>query len=264
VVPVADLDGEAAAAVDALIEAIGEVTLEKEAAIAEARAAYEALNDNAKSLVTKLTELEAAEQALAAIIRDVTVVLTAAAEVNSYDGDLTYTVSARDMVDLATVVIAIDLDETLLTAPVATPGEGWSMIAQNWVDGELYVALANMTGADGEGVLFTVTATPTGVAGTASAVLTEVTLCAYQGEGETFVNAVVDQTPVTTVINTYSVFDVNRDGIVDQLDMTRAQRYFGLTLEDADWYEYADVDGSDSVDIEDLILILNNYHELFE
>ena len=64
--PEVNPDEEAAKAVDAQIEAIGEVTLEKETAITAARAAYEALSDAAKALVTKLETLTAAETELAA------------------------------------------------------------------------------------------------------------------------------------------------------------------------------------------------------
>ena len=60
-----DLDAEAAADVEALIEAIGEVTLDSEEAITVAREAYEALNENAQHKVTNLAVLEAAEEKLA-------------------------------------------------------------------------------------------------------------------------------------------------------------------------------------------------------
>ena len=55
---------QAAADVDVLINAIGTVTLESEAAIASARSAYDALTDAQKALVTKLDVLVAAEQTL--------------------------------------------------------------------------------------------------------------------------------------------------------------------------------------------------------
>lgn len=57
-------DRDAAAAVDAKIEAIGTVTLEKEGLITAARSAYEGLSDAAKEYVTKLGVLEAAEAKL--------------------------------------------------------------------------------------------------------------------------------------------------------------------------------------------------------
>ena len=56
-------DAAKAAEVDALIEAIGEVTFEDRDAIVNARAAYEALNADQKALVSKLEVLEAAEAA---------------------------------------------------------------------------------------------------------------------------------------------------------------------------------------------------------
>ena len=57
-------DRDAAAAVDAKIEAIGTVTLEKEGLITAARSAYEGLSDAAKKHVTQLGVLEAAEAKL--------------------------------------------------------------------------------------------------------------------------------------------------------------------------------------------------------
>ena len=62
-----EIDQDAADAVDRFIEAIGEVTLESKATIEEARAAYDALTDAQKALVTKLDVLEAAEAAYAAL-----------------------------------------------------------------------------------------------------------------------------------------------------------------------------------------------------
>ena len=53
----------------------------------------------------------------------------------------------------------------------------------------------------------------------------------------------------------YHPCDVNRDGVVDLLDVTRAQRYFGTDD------PTCDVDGSGTVDVADLIMIMNNYTE---
>ena len=60
----AEKDKALAESVDALIDAIGEVTLESENAIAAARTAYDALTDAQKALVTKLSVLTAAEAKL--------------------------------------------------------------------------------------------------------------------------------------------------------------------------------------------------------
>ena len=60
-----DQDKTAAAAVDAMIDAIGTVTLESKTAVTAAREAYEAMPNVQKALVTKLETLTAAEVALA-------------------------------------------------------------------------------------------------------------------------------------------------------------------------------------------------------
>ena len=60
-------DKAAAKAVDVKIKAIGKVTLESEAAIAEARSAYNALTEAQKALVKKLAVLEQAEKDLQAL-----------------------------------------------------------------------------------------------------------------------------------------------------------------------------------------------------
>ena len=51
----------------------------------------------------------------------------------------------------------------------------------------------------------------------------------------------------------YSIYDVNHDGVVDQLDLTRAQRHYGH------YDPLSDINGDGIVDISDLILIMNNY-----
>ena len=51
----------------------------------------------------------------------------------------------------------------------------------------------------------------------------------------------------------YSRYDVNRDGVVNQLDITRVQRYYG------EYDPICDVNGDGIVDINDLILVLNNF-----
>lgn len=67
--PEVDPDQEAADAVTAQIEAIGEVTKDSQAAIEAARAAYNNLTDAQKKLVTNLDKLDAAEKALADLLK---------------------------------------------------------------------------------------------------------------------------------------------------------------------------------------------------
>ena len=62
------IDRAAAAAVDSLIDAIGEVTLESKQDIETARAAFDALTEKQQSYVTKLSALTAAEAAYKALV----------------------------------------------------------------------------------------------------------------------------------------------------------------------------------------------------
>jgi len=249
-------DKKAAAEVDALIAAIGDVTLNSKAAIDEARAAYDKATDAVKALVTKLAVLEAAEAAYAELTKpvDKTVKLLVTGEesVFVHDEEVTFTVSGQNMNRLATVVMSLEMPANVEGEPVLTAAEGWSIIGRVYKDNVLTVAACNIVGANGEGDLFSVTATLSGDPGDATVTVTEATLSVYLDEGEEYVDADLTEASATTEVK-YNRFDVNKDGVVDQLDMTRAQRYFGTDFADAD------VNGDKTVDINDLILILNNY-----
>ena len=188
---------------------------------------------------------------------DVTLSLTGEEETHVYAEDIAYTVSAKDMMRLASVLIKLDLDETCVTDPVAEAAEGWYVVTQSWKDGVLRVALANNEGANGDGELMTVHTPPTGNPGEAAAAITDVQLSAYDGSKETFVNAIYGDARVVTVVN-YSRFDVNKDGVVDLLDITYSQRCYG------GYDPLADITGDGKVDIDDMILILNNFTDLFQ
>ena len=58
----------------------------------------------------------------------------------------------------------------------------------------------------------------------------------------------------------YSVYDVNRDGKVNLLDISVAQQHYAASSADADWAkaQRSDVNGDGMVAIDDLILILKN------
>ena len=86
------VDAAAAKAVDDLIDAIGEVTLESDDAIKAARAAYDALTDTQKELVKNYEELTAAEEAYtnlvdAAAAKAVDDLIDAIGEVTADSGD---------------------------------------------------------------------------------------------------------------------------------------------------------------------------------
>jgi len=249
-------DEEVAAAVDALIAA---VNVEDKATIEAARAAYDALTDEQKELVTRLAELEAAELVWKTVNTEVSLVLTGPESVRVYDEAVTYTLSGKDMVNLATFILTVDLPEELLAQPVVESADpDWYVIYQGVENGVLTISAGNNNGDFGDGEILTITLVPTGKTGDAAVSVTKAELSAFVGvEDETFVSANLDAAAVTTKVE-HNIFDVNRDGVVNILDLTRAQRYY-----DTD-NAIADFDGSGKVDIADLIMILNHYTDIFQ
>ena len=181
------------------------------------------------------------------------VTLTGPAEATVSDA-LTYTVSAEGASQLATATLEIaveNLDEL-------KPAEGWYVISQSYADGVLTAVLGNNAGVTGDADIAQVVCKPNGKPAALTVAVKKATLSSYDGEGETFVNALLTNASVTTTVD-YSVYDVNQDGTVNQLDITRAQRAYGAVPGDANWNARADVNKDGVVDINDLILILNNY-----
>jgi len=181
----------------------------------------------------------------------VTLSLTGAAEATVETEELVYTVSAADADKLATATLTFEVEGA---AEVAVEGvNGWYVAFQSAEDGVITAVLCNNEGVTGEADIANVVVTTTGKTGTVTVALTEAVLSAYNGaDNEAFVKAVLDGAEVETAV-TYSKYDVNQDGTVNQLDITRAQRFFGGEN------DLADVNDDGAVDVTDFILILNNY-----
>lgn len=182
--------------------------------------------------------------------KSVTVNLSGESDVTVDRQELSYDVSVSGAEKLATATLTFRVDG--LAEPAVQPAEGWYVVSQSYEDGILTAVIGNNAGLTGDGVIAVLSAKTTGKAGTARVELTKAELSAYLGEGEGFANVIYGVTAVETKID-YSLYDVNRDGVVNQLDITRAQRVYGQT--DA----VCDVNRDGIVDISDLILILNNY-----
>ena len=197
-------------------------------------------------------------------VGDVVLKLTGETAVTVDTDELTYTVSGSGMVNLATATLSFEIDGDSLAQPVVEALNGFYVIGTRFEkDGSKLtgqVIVGNNAGVSGEGDILALNLKPTGKAGTATVGVTNAVLSAYLGgTSETFVNAILTD-PVATLVD-YSIYDVNRDGVVNQLDLTRCQRHYGTTPADDNWYAYADVNGDGTVDINDLILVLNHYRK---
>ena len=187
----------------------------------------------------------------------VSLILTGPETISAFDEEVVYTLSAEGMAELGTVLLTFDLPEAQLSEPaVEVTGKDWYFISQICENGRMTLILGNNEGANGDDTLCTLTMVPTQEPGEAVLSITEAQLAAYLGETETFVTVLLDKASVTTMVQR-SVFDVNKDGVVNLLDMTRAQRYYG------GFHPDADVNDDNTVDINDLILIFRNYTGLF-
>ena len=173
------------------------------------------------------------------------------------DEMLSYALTAENVSELATATLEFRVDG--LAEPTVVPAEGWYCISQTAENGAVTAVLAHKSGVSSEAPveIASLTGTIQGV-GTVSVTMTDVTLSSFHGSGEAFDYVVLGRAAVETQVG-YSVYDVNQDGKVDQLDITRAQRCYGMNEGDEGWNTLADVNGDHVVDINDLILILNNY-----
>ena len=197
-----------------------------------------------------------AEQTVTVAAKAVELIVTGTEKVTMEKEGMSFTVSAANTNALATATLAIELKGDVdYTWEVA---EGWTKVVETFENGRLTIVLVNLDGVTSKEAvpMLTVNAKLTGKVGDASVTVTKARLSAYVGtgvdDGEVYVEADLTGATYTTKVD-YNTFDVNRDGQVCMLDITRAQRHFGT--DDA----ICDVNDDGTVDIEDLILILNNY-----
>lgn len=246
-------NASAVTAAEALIDAIGTVTKESGEAISAAREAYDALTETQQAQVSNYETLTAAEALYAKLTNVVKLTVSGEDETHAFAENVSYTVSAQDMLDMTTFEMTITLNDEVLTDVEATSAaDGWFIIAQQYQNGVLNVVAGNNTGVSGDSDLLTITAKPTGKGGEATVQITEARLAGYDGEGEAYLQMDLTNASTTTQV-IFNVYDVNHDGVVNLLDITRAQRYYGTNN------TVCDVNHDGTVDISDLILILNNY-----
>jgi hypothetical protein len=194
---------------------------------------------------------------VAVVNSEVKLTVTAPESINVLDETVTYTVSASGMVDTATMMLDITLPAELLSDYEVTCLNGWFVIVKTVETGRMIVTLGNNNGVTGEGDILTITAKSAKQAGNAAVTIKYAEAAAYLGEDtETFVKVDLTEASATVEVKR-NRFDVNMDGTVNMLDLTRVQKWYGT--KDV----ICDVDGSGEVDVTDMILILNHYSDIF-
>ena len=92
--------------------------------------------------------------------------------------------------------------------------------------------------------------------------LTGVSVCGYDENGNAvYLECGIKTARAETAVGPAVSYDLNGDGVVDLLDITYCQMFYRATSADSNWAsaQRCDVDGSGTVDIQDLILILRNF-----
>ena len=94
--------------------------------------------------------------------------------------------------------------------------------------------------------------------------MTGVTVTGFDENGQAVTLLSNIKTPSLSIaVREGNSYDVNKDGTVDQLDITACQRWYQARSGDSDWSNASvcDVNGDNKVDIQDLIDILQYlYH----
>jgi hypothetical protein len=184
--------------------------------------------------------------------------------------DARFAVSAKNIEKLATATIWIEVEDAYFTQKSFAGLNGFQLInGVKWTqDGGKLIGqatLANMGGGvtfTDETDIFELILTAMDAVGTTAVKLTRYTLSGYdENNNVVFLEAGVENDTVqVTVDQSYSIYDVNRDTKVDQLDITTAQFYYQAGADDENWNiaKKADVNTDNVVNIEDFILIMNH------
>jgi hypothetical protein len=186
--------------------------------------------------------------------------------------DAEYTVSVSGVSNLATVTVQFEVDSAYFTGKSFTGLNGFNVLTNvEWTQSanEIWTGRVTLVNLDG-GVSSTealdifrmVFTSNSELLGTTDVRLVDVVLSGYDNaDTAVYIDYVIANSLVqTSVGQRFSTYDVNRDGVVDQLDLTTAQLFFMAKAGDDNWdvARFADVNNDGVVDIEDLIIILNN------
>ena len=181
-----------------------------------------------------------------------------------------YLLSAANMDKVATVTAWIEVDGDYFYCESIEGLNGFDILGDVYwqSDGSKYTArvtLVNLTGGVSSAPysdILKMTLVPQGALGTTDVKLNRIDISGYDADNSAvyFAPMIINDIITTEITQHYSVYDINRDLVVDQLDLTAAQLYYAAREGDDNWAEakIADVNEDGRVDIEDLIQILNN------
>ncbi|MCL2643021.1 MAG: dockerin type I domain-containing protein [Candidatus Bathyarchaeota archaeon] len=189
--------------------------------------------------------------------------------------DAAYTVSVSDVSKLATVTLQFEVDGAYFSGKSFTGLNGFDVLGDVvwtqtgngvWIGRAILVNLnggvSTTTTAGSLDIFEMVFSSNSDLLGITDVRLVSAVLSGYDtADVAVYIDSLIANCLVQTSISQYfSIYDVNRDGVVDQLDLTAAQLFFMTKEGDANWSaaKVADVNGDGCVDIEDLILILKN------
>ena len=181
------------------------------------------------------------------------------------DSTATYTLSMSDMPDVNAVSFTVRIEKAFFYRSGSTWSNvlgGFSLLSTSaWRDDgdfwEFDVVLVNAAKAS-TADLFELKLYLYNMQDTTTAIeFTNVKLATAGGGG--YVPGDFDASVKTEFLKKYSLYDVNRDGIVDLLDISAALDAFMAEPGDANWNAACDVNGDGIIDTLDLVLIRANF-----
>ena len=187
--------------------------------------------------------------------------------------DAAYALAVNNMEKLAAATVWFEVEDAYFSGKSFAGMNGFNMLGDvSWTqDGEKWTGratLVNLTGGvttDSALDIFEMIFASKGITGTTDVTITKIELSGYDEENNAvFIVAELANDTVQTVISeqapAFDKYDVNRDGAVDQLDLTLALLYYMAEDGDDNWNaaKLADVNGDAAVTIDDYILILGN------
>jgi len=188
------------------------------------------------------------------------------------EDEAVYTISLENIKQPLIASFWIEIDGNYLAEKELTALGGfkligdikWEELSDNLLSGHIVIAISDEI-AEGTShytdiltMIFSTSSKP----GETTVTLTGIELSGYDDvtDIELFYQTNIETHTVNTeILSSYLIYDINKDGELNQLDLTLAQVYYTAKEGDENWDEakMADVNQDGRVDIEDLILIPN-------